>query len=118
MLPTSAYLHDANMQKHALRGLTQVHDQPLRLSDAEAFGGHKPATWDPVELLRKQLKVVLVLGAKSFCLVCQLFIHLLEGAHHYTHPHILYISPSVTLFQAAQSWSLICLSQATIPLLF
>lgn len=103
---------------HALRGYTQVHEQPLWLSDAEAFGEHKPAPWDPVELVWKQPKVVQLLGAKCFCLICQIFICLLEGAHHYTHPLILYVSPGVTLFWVAQSWSLICLSQATVPLLF
>lgn len=90
----------------------------MRVSDAEAFGEHKPATRESVELFWKQLKVAQVFVAKCFCLVYQLFIHLLEGAHHNTHPHILYISPGVTLFGVAQSWSLICLSQTTIPLLF
>lgn len=33
------------------------------------------------------------IASKCFCLVCRLFIHLLEGAHHYTHPHILYSPP-------------------------
>lgn len=80
-------LHNATVQEHALRSNAQPMTNP-RYSQMQRCLG-----------IRGLLHGILLAYFENnsrycryFCFVCQLFIYLLDDAHHYTCPHILFCS--------------------------